>query len=217
VPPEGEVGALLPCQLEIQNLTGIPQFVTLAIQDLQGTPHQSSSPLSSLPSHHTGTADASAEPYYFHAGEMETGFMIQPRSSQVFGPPHITHSSGVGLLKCQRRTRTIAHAREQVMQHLLLPLRSGFVPLPRFALVAKRYETDIALSQALRSVFVRPAALGVSSSAPLASPFPSAGSGSGSGSAPSSSVGASTSAAAGLVTLLSSSPSLHGAATLITL
>ena len=41
VPPEGEVGALLPCQLEIQNLTGIPQFVTLAIQDLQGTPHQS--------------------------------------------------------------------------------------------------------------------------------------------------------------------------------
>ena len=113
------------------------------------------------------------------------------------------------------RTRTTAHAREQVMQHLLLPLRSGFVPLPRFALVAKRYETDIALSQALRSVFVRPAALGVSSAAPLASPFTSAGSGS--GSAPSSSVGASTSAAAGLVTLLSSSPSLHGAATLISL
>jgi hypothetical protein len=98
------------------------------------------------------------------------------------------------------------------MQHLLLPLRSGFVPLPRFALVAKRYETDIALSQALRSVFVRPAALGVSSSAPLASPFASAGSG-----PDPSSVGASTSAAAGLVTLLSSSPSLHGASTLITL
>ncbi len=98
VPPEGEVGALLPCQLEIQNLTGIPQFVTLAVQDLQGTPHQSIS-LLSLSSHHTGTADASAEPYYFHAGEMETGFMIQPRSSQVFGPPHI-NSSGVGFLTC---------------------------------------------------------------------------------------------------------------------
>lgn len=101
VPPEGEVGALLPCQLEVQNLTGIPQFVTLAIQDLQGTPHQSISLSSFSPfsSHHTGAADASAEPYYFHAGEMETGFMIQPRSSQVFGPP-TPQSSRVGFLTC---------------------------------------------------------------------------------------------------------------------
>jgi hypothetical protein len=33
VPPEGVVGALLPCILEVKNLTAIPQFVMLTVKE----------------------------------------------------------------------------------------------------------------------------------------------------------------------------------------
>jgi hypothetical protein len=97
----------------------------------------------------------------------------------------------------------------QVVQHLLLPLRSGFVPLPRFMVTAKRYDTDIALAQALRNVFVRPAA--ALSSTSLVSPFAAADpSVQQQRSGPTTSISTASQ-------LLSSSPSLHSTPTLITL
>jgi len=105
VPPEGEVGALMACTLEVKNLSALPQFVILNVR--------------------SNPNDGGTKPFYFHAGELETTFVIQPHSSQV-------------------------------VQHLLLPMRSGFVSLPHFMLLSKRYDSEITLSQALQRVFIWP-------------------------------------------------------------